>query len=72
MKYGCRVGSQKVKTLTNEQTLPGYHVVKWDGTNDKGILVSTLNDAESSSPDTINMGLKTPDRHRGIILMIFQ
>ena len=32
---------QKVKTLTNEQTLPGYHVVKWDGTNDKGMSVST-------------------------------
>ena len=32
---------QKVKTLRNEKITPGYHTVQWDGTNDKGIQVST-------------------------------
>ena len=32
---------QKVKTLTNEKILPGYHIVKWNGTNDMGVPVST-------------------------------
>ena len=32
---------QKVKTLANKQVASGYHVVQWDGTNDKGVSVST-------------------------------
>ena len=32
---------QKVKTLANKQAAPGYHVVQWDGTNEKGVSVST-------------------------------
>ena len=32
---------QKVKTLTNKQILPGYHVIMWNGTNDMGVPVST-------------------------------
>ena len=32
---------QKVKTLTNKEITPGYHVLQWDGTNDRGSMVST-------------------------------
>ena len=32
---------QKVKTLANKQAAPGYHIVQWDGTNEKGVSVST-------------------------------
>ena len=32
---------QKVKTLVNKEMTPGYHVMQWDGTNDKGSVVST-------------------------------
>ena len=32
---------QKVKTLTNKEITPGYHVIQWDGTNDRGGMVST-------------------------------
>jgi len=32
---------QKIKTLKNEKTTPGYHTVQWDGTNDNGMQVST-------------------------------
>ena len=32
---------QKVKTLTNKEISPGYHVLQWDGTNDRGSMVST-------------------------------
>ena len=32
---------QKVKTLANKEVSPGYHVMQWDGTNDRGGMVST-------------------------------
>ena len=32
---------QKVRTLSNEEISSGYHVMQWDGTNDKGSMVST-------------------------------
>jgi flagellar hook assembly protein FlgD len=32
---------QKVKTLVNDNITPGYHTIMWDGTNDKGLQVST-------------------------------
>ena len=32
---------QKVKTLKNEKITPGYHIVRWEGTNDNGMQVST-------------------------------
>ena len=32
---------QKVKTLANEEMTPGYHTMQWDGTNDRGSMVST-------------------------------
>ena len=32
---------QKVKTLANKDIAPGYHVMQWDGTNDRGSMVST-------------------------------
>jgi flagellar hook assembly protein FlgD len=32
---------QKVKTLTNKEITSGYHVLQWDGTNDRGSMVST-------------------------------
>ena len=32
---------QKVRTLANKDIAPGYHVMQWDGTNDRGSMVST-------------------------------
>ena len=32
---------QKVKILTNKEITPGYHILQWDGTNDRGSMVST-------------------------------
>ena len=32
---------QKVKTLANREVSPGYHVMQWNGKNDRGEMVST-------------------------------
>ena len=32
---------QKVKTLASKEVSSGYHMMQWDGTNDKGVMVST-------------------------------